>query len=203
MPEILEYATVHLQRQDLHDRAPLTRPATPSARATGIHLSGILRYLVRESGLIRYQDQLDEEDLPLRMALGIAWEEFAASLYHDVLWQPGEVCESDIYMNCDGLSQVPGGIRVEEFKLSWRKSKTAEELLSEEWYWLQQIRGYCWGYNAREVRLHACWINGDYRGSGPLYNRYTLRFKDSEVDTTRSMLLANLPRAIEKGYAEL
>jgi len=203
MADILEYTTVHLQRNDLQDRVRLETPTHPALRSPGVHLSNILRFLVLESGMIRYQEQLEEMDLPLRMAMGLAWEEFCVSLYSDILWQPGEISTDDgIYMTCDGLARSNDHIRVEEFKLSWRKSKTADEILADEWYWCHQLRGYCLGYNAREVRLHACWVNGDYRGSGPIYNRYRFRFSDKEIETTRTMLVANMQRAIEKGYAE-
>lgn len=205
MAQILEDTTVQLQRGDMLTRARLRHPVTPAPRSSGIHVSGVLRYLVLESGLIRYQDQLDDDELPLRMACGFMWEEFCASLYPSIIWQPGEISESGLLMNCDGLSATelaPSGIRVEEFKATWRKAKSAADVLSDEWYWMQQTRAYCWAYHTNDLRLHALFINGDYRGSGPLYRRYAYRFEDREIETTKNMLLANCERAIEKGYAE-
>jgi hypothetical protein len=229
MPTILEETDVSLERVDLNSRSPIHKNVNQrgrvveSTRAKGMHLSGVLRYVAVESGLLKVAQEIDEEELPLRMALGLAWEEFAVSLYPEIDWQPGEVTEDGIAMNCDGLSQnikypsvnltgwqqhdpservqFHSSTQLEEFKLTWKKIRSGQEML-QEWYWMQQGRGYCWGYDARLVRWHVCYLNGDYRGSGPIYRRYLIQFSNAEVDSTRRMIEKHKDAAEQAGHAE-
>lgn len=207
--KILEETEVRLERADLLSRSPISRPITKkgrlyqAARTPGIHLSGILHYIAIESGMRKVIEQMDEDELPLRMAMGLAWEEFAASLYPAMLWQPGEVSYEDVLMTCDGHSFDANDVfSLEEFKLTWKKRKDGAAFCREEWYWLQQARGYCWGYGADTVRFHVCYVMGDYRGAGPVYMRYVIQFTENEINTSAKMLVANRERAKLKGYAE-
>jgi hypothetical protein len=212
MPTILEETKISLERVDLRQRSPIARPVTKRghlaepSRFSGIHLSGILRYIALESGLMRALADLDEEEMPLRMALGLAWEEFAVSLYPEIDWQPGELIEQGIAMTCDGISSMWSPLPapapcLEEFKLTWKKIRNGADFL-DEWYWMHQGRGYLWGYGFTLCRWHVCFVNGDYRGSGPIYMRYLVQFSDEEIAKTGKMLLANKERAVNKGYAE-
>lgn len=217
MPSIIEESQIDLQRMDLSRRSPIAKTISRGVhvepeRASGVHLSGVLRYVAVTSGLLKEVGEIDEEAMPLRMALGLAWEEFAVSLYPEIEWQPGEMITDGIAMNCDGHSCCekypvrPAGtltteasLCLEEFKLTWKKAKSAEELLKEQWYWMQQGRGYCWGYDARLVRWHVCFVNGDYRGSGPVYRRYLIQFSDADVESTRKMVMKYSIRAKAEG----
>jgi hypothetical protein len=216
VPIIHEETEVLLDRGDLHNRYPIARPVSRRGRlaepkrTAGIHLSGILYYLAKEGGLFKnIEEDRNDEELPLRMAMGLAWEEFAASLYPNMDWQPGEHSHEGIVMTCDGISSLPISPDLvtetpclNEFKLTWKKTRTAEELLQNEWYWMHQGRGYCWGYDFRFVRWHICYANGDYRGKGPKYMRYLIQFSDEEIEKTGNMIRLNKQRAIEKGYSE-
>lgn len=212
--KLLEETEVRLERSDLFVRSPISRTVNKkgrlqeASRTPGIHLSGILRYIAVESGMRKELAQIEEEDFPLRMALGLAWEEFAASLYPAMLWQPGEIDKEGVLMTCDGHSyaeqpeDIYATLSLEEFKLTWKKRKDGPTFLREEWYWLQQARGYCWGYGASQVRYHICNVMGDYKGGGPVYMRYVVEFDERDLATTATMLQANRDRAIAKGYAE-
>jgi hypothetical protein len=171
-------------------------------RTKGMHLSGVLRYIAITTGLLKIAQAIAEEELPLRMALGFAWEEFASTLYPHLIYQPGEITEAGVIMTCDGHSILDDRFAIEEFKCTWKKVRTGNELIREEWYWGHQGRGYCWGYDARFVRWHILYINGHYRGGGPVYMRYLVEFSDREVESTRNMVLKNAARAAEKGYME-
>lgn len=219
MPKLLEETIITLDRADLLSRSPIDKPVNSrgrlhaAPRSSGMHLSGVLRYIAVEGGLFKnIQEDIDAEELPVRMALGLAWEEFAVSLYPEIAWQPGETEKNGIHMTCDGIGfhKQPDPARkgltvkvpcLEEFKLTWKKVRTGEEML-HEWYWMQQGRGYCWGYDIGFVRWHVCYINGDYRGSGPIYKRYLVSFSDLDVESTRNMIVANTERAKKKGHAE-
>ena len=159
MPKVLEELEVRLDRLDLEQRQVIGQRSsagridTPT-RGAGIHLSGILRYLAEVSGILKAIQDIDAERLPLRMALGLAWEEFAASLYPCMIWQPGQIQPQGIWMTCDGLSEIahqppvadasPLGASpcIEEFKLTWKKTHAnGLDLLKDEWYWIQQAKG--------------------------------------------------------------
>ena len=210
MPTVLEQTDVNLDRQDLLSRCPIALPVSGkgkvqvAGRASGMHLSGVLRYIAVTTGLLKIAEEIDEELLPLRLALGHAWEEFAVSLYPEIDWQPGEITQEGISMNCDGIAWVEseGANRLDEFKLTWKRAKSAEEIVREQWYWLQQGRGYCWGYESRLVRWHVCFVNGEYKGGGPIYRRYLIRFTDQEIESTRKMILKHKDAADRGGNAE-
>jgi hypothetical protein len=218
MPVILEEIEVCLDVGDLKIRSPIDREIAltgrikEAERTKGMHLSGILRFVAGQAGLMKIVADMDEERLPLKMALGIAFEEFAASLYPSMHWQPGEVIREGVAMTCDGISPMDLSLGersyhgdqpcVEEFKLTWKKVQTGDELLRESWYWCQQGRGYCWGYGANLVRYHICFVNGNYRNSGPVYKRYLVRYPPPDVESTRLMVLKHLDKAREAGYGE-
>ena len=115
MPTLISETDVKLERSDLLRRVALPRDVgpdgfiVPPARTSGLHLSGLLRYIATKSKIGAYLEQLAEEDMPLRWAMGHAWEEFAASLYPDMTWQPGEI-HDPLVMNCDGLSWDHPGV---------------------------------------------------------------------------------------------
>lgn len=200
--KILEETEMQLERKDILARFPIVRP--PAApRTPGIHASGILRYVAETSGMKKVLEQISEDDLPLRWAMGFAWEEFCASFYPDMVYQPGEASPHNIVMTCDGHSYIDEiGFVIEEFKYTAKKRKDAPTFCLEEWLWLQQGKGYCWGYGASNVRWHVCYYNGDYKGAGPVYMRYLIHFNEEDLAATSRMLLANRERAIEKGFSE-
>lgn len=192
MPVVLEETEVKLERADLEKRVPIKRTAL--VRSPGIHLSGVLRYIAETSGILRPVDDLDEE-LPLRMVLGLAWEEFAVSLYPAIFYQPGEAHRDGVAMTCDGIDFAQAdGRRLEEFKATWKRVRSGEQLL-RDWLWMHQGRGYCKGYGVDRVRWHVYYVNGDYRGSGPIYMRYLVEFTAEEIDQTWYMVLANRDKA--------
>jgi hypothetical protein len=205
MPVLVESAEVKLERNDLLQRAKLAPLGSPNQRSSGVHLSGVLRYIAQTSKLISALARIDEEELPLRWALGLAWEEFCVSLYPGAVWQPGEVEVEGVYMTCDALNCIPLRVAppdfnqpqlvVEEFKFTWKKRQTTAEFL-DDWMWMQQGRGYCMGYQTNFVRYHVCYVNGDYRGMSPLYVRHLVEFHPEEIRKTWTMVMANKDKAI-------
>lgn len=206
MPKLIEEKEIKLDRADLLKRILPVR-TLPLTRSPGLHASGLLRYVAQTSGITAYKEQLESEELPLRMALGLAWEEFAVSLHPEIVWQPGEQLEP-VINNCDGISfddTVPTAI-VEEFKLTWRWRKPGAELLAAAWTWVQQAAIYCLTWQAERVRWHVCWVNGEgfkqTGGPGPMYVTYLASFSAKELDETRQMIDKNRQKAIDAGYSE-
>lgn len=190
MPILLSESTVDFQRSDFDRRCRIDRPDKSAPRTPGIHLSGVLSAVAIEIGVLKPGEPW-EEDMPLRMVAGHMWEEFAASLYPDMVWQPGEVCQDDVWMTPDGLVSdlLPQCDGLREFKATWKKVKSGQAELFAEWYWMKQGQGYCKGYGVRHVEWNVFFVNGDYRNSGPIYKKYLVEFSQREIDQTWQMVL--------------
>jgi len=212
MPKLLEETVVEFEIADLLKRRPLKRPAVQAERAAGVHVSGVLKYCATAAGILKPGEGL-EELLPLRMAIGIAVEEFIASMYPEWRWQPGERTIDGISMNCDGISNlqtlveagpkrnINGSYRsLEECKATWKSSyaRRGTDFL-DEWMWIWQGAAYCHGYGPRLVRWHVVYVNGDYRNSGPQYIRYLVQFSDEEIAQTWKMITSNAHHAQPEG----
>lgn len=210
VPKLLEETVVEFEIADLLRRRPLKRPATVPARAAGVHVSGVLRYCATAAGILKPGDEL-EELLPLRMAIGIAVEEFIASMYPEWRWQPGEVVMDGIAMNSDGIGSrrvirttlkptiktIIKESLIEECKATWKSSNSRRgPAFLSEWMWMQQGAAYCHGYGPRLVRWHVVYMNGDYRASGPQYIRYLVQFSDEEIRQSWAMIMANKDKAV-------
>lgn len=176
-------------------------------RSPGIHLSGVLRYIGINQKIIKGVDpvtgkwigdsgaDLNEEDMPLRMVLGMAWEEYAATLYPEMNWQPGELCKDSITGSPDGVTlieidgeEVPV---IEEFKLTW---KSARQGILKQTMWLWQGAGYCIMYGTNWCRFNILYVNGEYEKfgmGGPVYRRYLVYYSDRELAGIWAMVLHN------------
>ena len=212
MPTLIAETNVALEQSDLANRIVLPRTVGPNgrivppARTRGLHLSGLIKYCAEKTRITAYIKDAAEEDaierghMPLRWALGHAWEEFAASLYPTMLWQPGE--ESDpVLMTCDGCTSPDGDYKdiiIEEFKFSRGKYVKGTDLL-KRWAWMRQGAGYCLGYGPRHVRWNVCWC---MNWPDPVYTRYLVRFEEKEIAEMAQMIRVNRAGAIDVGYGE-
>ena len=198
---LIEEVDVNLERLDLEHRQVLVRPARPERRLAGIHLSGVLKYVINSSrmpGWQGYAKELDATALPLIWFLGIAWEEACASLYSECVWQPGAAVWEGVSMTCDGLSMLSGDLAVEEFKYTSCRRKTGVEF-QNDWLKMQQGRGYAGGYGARLIRWHVLWNNSPW---APAYVRYLFEVTDADVEATGALIASNRDGAIAAGYGE-
>lgn len=213
---VLEAKTMSLTADDMRGRVRHQMPVDCS-RTPGVHLSGVLDFIAGASGLFKTsktQPGADfEENYPTIMAMGVAWEEFAAGLYPDMAWQPGEWQRDEIYGTPDGLSSVAScaycqslnGCQcslagcedstaiVEEFKFTTKKLQPVEQC----WKYVRQGMGYCAMSGFRHVRYHVCWAHGDYSGSHwPIYTRTLLEFSEEEIEKFwRAVILPNKAKA--------
>jgi hypothetical protein len=209
----------------------LDRDGKRAVRAPGAHLSTIIRYIAKSAGMlktdtyrfvgkdVKVSDEIESliEDkhllklipqgrVPMRMAIGIAWEAFAAQGMPDMIWQPGEVEKDGVSMNPDGVSPAPkGGLVVEEFKCTYKSSlvKGAVRDVAGEWMWMAQCKGYCLRYETCRARLHVLYVNGGYRFDGevPEYWTYDIQFTEQELTVNWSLMLRNKSAAM-KGARE-
>lgn len=219
MPTLISEVDVKLERKDMERRIVLNRDVdstgfiVPPARTPGLHLSGLLKYIAVKSRITARLSEIAEEEMPLRWALGHAWEEFAASLFPDMIWAPGE-CDDPVIMTCDGISietdnesyqsNTPDGnpasyTLVHEFKFNRAKKYSVPDLIAKKWLWMQQGLGYCIGYGAAVVRWN---VLSAMEFPDPVWTQYTIAFAEKELADARRMLEMNRDGAIKEGYAE-
>ncbi len=115
MPRLLEQTEIRMEWADvarrIHHPFPESHPRSP-----GVHLSGVLRYIALEAGILskpgvestsgKQLQDVDEEEMPLRMMLGMFFEEGAVGLYPEMQWQPGELERDRVFGTPDGMSII-------------------------------------------------------------------------------------------------
>jgi len=216
MPTLIAEKTVKLEFEDLAKRVSLlTRPKTPPTRTPGVHLSGVLAYIAQKIGVLKLGER-DEYEFPLLWGLGQAWEEYAASFYPDMDWQPGELTLDGVSMTADGLSLdldsefdgvpwEPVQVILEEFKFTFKAEVDGDTFIKDPrfWMWRMQAAGYCHGYGPRVARFRVCHVRGDYKTAiMPVYKEYILRYSDREVAQAWMMVQSHKHlAAAEKGAA--
>jgi hypothetical protein len=211
MPTLISETDVKLERNDLLRRVVLPRAVSsdgfivPPTRTPGLHLSGLLRYVAQKSKITAYINDVAEEDLPIRWMLGQVFEEFAVSLFPDMVWQPYE-CQSPLIMNCDGISvshdEGPfafNGILIREFKFNRAKKYSGADLLRKKTVWMWQGMGYCLGYGATRVQWEVMSV---MEWPDPLWTQYLVEFSDKELRGMERMIESNRAGAIAEGYCE-
>lgn len=216
MPTLISETDVKLERSDLLRRIVLPRSVSADGfivvppRAKGLHLSGLLRYVAQKSKITTYINDVAEEDLPIRWMLGQVFEEFAASLFPDMVWQPGEI-NDPLIMNCDGLSLEPRPVigeqdieivedtLVHEFKFNRAKKYSGADLLKKKTVWLWQGMGYCLGYGATRVLWNVMSV---MEWPDPLWTQYLVEFSDKDLAGMERMIASNRAGAVAEGYSE-
>lgn len=152
------------------------------------------------------QDEQDE--LPLRLLVGMGTEAILAQLYPDMTWQPGRLSFEGIEGHPDGLSTLEHESQPdpfycnEEFKYTAKsireKGKGPEQLkdVRAEWMWQRQQMAYCklWSEElsvpVRHSRLHVLYAMGAYEKYtlDERYMRYLIEYSDSEIQNNWDML---------------
>lgn len=192
MPTLISESEIKIEWTDILGRLRKVKPKGADERSAGVHLSGVIRYALTEAGLLTPDEASDE--MPLRMAVGMAWEEWAVGLWPELRWQPGERELDGVFGSPDGLS-AGGALAetdcLEEFKATWKSRYNHGDVLKER-IWLWQLSGYCKMMGLQYARLHVLWVNGDYRPPSPEYRTYVVGFSQAELDKFWSnVVLAN------------
>lgn len=206
MPKLIKETEIHLEWTDIDAMTHKERVYT-GPRSSGIHLSGVIKYVLEAAGLLDADDLTDI--MPLRMAVGMAWEAFAVQLWPGLVWQPGECSRDGIVGSPDGITgdslEERTGNCLEEFKATWKSRLERSEAkgvrppdrkITEQRMWMLQLAGYCHMMKLNRARLHVMWVMGDYRGSGPQYFTYLIEFTQAELERTwNNMILPNVEGA--------
>lgn len=190
---LLEAAEIRLDWSDIHNR--VSHPKPSMSRSGGLHLSGVIRYIAQASGILGTSDE-SEDEMPLRMALGMAWEEWAAGLWPDLSWQPGEIEMDGIIGSPDAVRLDGDRLEVQEFKLTWKsEERWGRDFARRNWMWITQGMGYCYILKTNYCRYHVLWVNGDYRPPSPKYMTYLVQFDDQELRRRWDMILRHKDKA--------
>lgn len=198
-----------MEFSDLAKRQPKRRPRNADKRTSGVHLSGVNRYVLQTSGMLAKDKEtkdVEDNEFPLRMAFGVAMEEYLVGFYPDLIWQPGEYERDGVICTPDGLSELnvdpnlngPEVVCIEEIKgATWKSSfkRRGEAILSER-IWMWQLAGECAILHREYCRLHVVYVMGDYRQSGPQYFTYLIHFPVEEVERHwKNVVLPNIDKA--------
>ena len=190
--EQVEISLDWLDASTLHEH-----PYPQHKRSTDkVHVSTILRYLAVKMG--KLDDSEKEDEMPLRVFLGMAWEQMVVRLYDGIWWQPGELVLNEIAGSPDGYSyDDKGDLLIEEMKYTGKSLRTPggkEDQLKDiisEWLWISQVKAYCFMHEEKptKARFHICWSRGVY--TYPLrerYMRYVVQFTREELEQNWKMI---------------
>ena len=165
----------------------------PMKRSAGAHVStSIYRACVRLGHL---EDDPSSEVNQMRFELGSAFE---WALIHRMMEdapgrfvQPGEISKDGIVGTPDLFEILPDGrIIIHEMKCTWMSSRHDPESPKLWRYWVQ-LRSYCHMAGADTGVLHVCFVNGDYRDSGPQYRRWSDKWTKRELIENWAMIRTN------------
>jgi len=185
-------------------------PQSKTPRSPGTHVSGIIRCVATEAGILRVTE-VEEVSLTdvrvisdpvaiTRICMGLAWEEWyipnILEPQQGVVDHPGEMKLEGVYMTHDGesVSMVLSDgkefytLVIHEVKVTYKSTKTVADV-SGEWMWLAQIKSYCKAAGTRHARLHVLFVCGDYTYPiKPILACWDLEFTQQELDDNWDML---------------
>lgn len=198
-------------------------------RSPGVHVSGLIRAMAIDYGLLDRKwvpedfDLKDitedgteseawwaslDEDSQVRMAIGMAWEQWYLPRIPSITHQPGELYLNGIYLTLDGESKdilitersrrTLEIVAVHEVKTTSKSINTTGDLSQpnpKNWLWLTQCKAYCKARGTRVLYLHILYIYGDYSyPMRPKLHVWRIEFTQQEIDDAWSLILDSLIR---------
>jgi len=192
----------------------LTLPPPKIPRSPGQHVSGIIRCMATEMGILKPEwaeelslvdaREITDPTTVLRILIGLGWERQYVDLLPDVVDHPSEIEYDGVYMSPDGesLSFIYKWVKViHEFKSTYKSTKTVGDLTSQ-FMWLSQIKSYCKATDTLFAELHVLFLNGDYSyPMKPMLKKWRIEFTQQEIDDNWRLLMDYLEyrRAQEAG----
>lgn len=173
-----------------------------SARNTGmLHLSDVAHYIDHKMGLSKRNKSTNQWNMMAAAEVGFLWEDvLSLVLANRYAARIGEVELDGIVGSPDGVSDNDPlkvwPIVDEEYKATWRSINKDPESI---WYWMCQFKSYCKMLGVRVTVLRVLYINGDYKGSGPLAKQFRLEFSEMELDENWAMILNHRDEMLRKG----
>lgn len=158
-------------------------------RSPGLHLGQIINSLANEGGVDNYgYGNGPSNGSPfrpnLRMECGFLWEDILTMALKARLPQRiGEIVVDGIAMSPDGVDDSVWELW--EYKATWVSSNRNP---ADNWRWMTQIMGYMWGLQMTVCNMWILYVNGDYKGSGPVDKQYRLEFTCRELEENWVMI---------------
>lgn len=198
MPKLIEEHDIRITWDDITTR--VVHKKKSHGRSAGVHLmSGVLKPVLLAGKLMKtFEELADAEEMPLRMAVGMAWEDWAVGLWPGMTWQPGECSKDGVVGSPDGVSKKPVRM-LEEFKATWKSKRNYGQDILRNIPWIWQMQGYCHMLGLTRARLHVLWVNGGYAPPSPEYRTYLIEFTKPELSAFwANIVVPNLPGAPEE-----
>lgn len=170
--------------RSIADCDPLITP-----RSDGLHLSQIYNDI---EATLAPREEMEESQLSNYRAGGFLWERLFSSAMADSI-RGGDIVRPGEFA-VDGIAGSPDNLRIDpwrviETKCTWRSVQKFDDHMEKfMWTWLVQMKGYCRMVGALQAELYCFFINGDYRGSGPLPRGLLLSWSQLEIDENWRMI---------------
>jgi hypothetical protein len=134
--------------------------------------------------------------------VGFLWEEVLSREFAErYAVRIGEVEHDSIIGSPDGLSindpKVPDNLVDEEYKATWKSIRKPPE---DNWYWMTQFKSYCYMLGVNTTVLRVLYINGDYKGSGPIPALFRIEYTSQELQENWDMVRNHRDEMLKKGY---
>ena len=85
----------------------------------------------------------------------------------------------------------------EEYKATWRSIRQPPE---ENWYWMTQFKSYDYMFGVPVTVLRVLYLNGNYKGSGPLDEAFRIEYTERELLENWQMVVNHRDEMLKKGY---
>jgi hypothetical protein len=191
----------------------------PMRSSNAVHVTEILKFIFTELNMIKFIDQEDLDEAPLRMFLGMGWEYVIASMYEEMHWQPGELVVDGIVGSPDGkrvveYNRINHGV-ISEMKFTSKSLRTFDLNDRKHALWVWQLKSYvamtqqhlkntvprfALAYPVQAAtgdqkfyslaEFHVCFVSGDYKYPlTPVYGYYLVGFDVEELDRHWAMMV--------------
>lgn len=153
-------------------------------RSKGRHLSEIITHMRRQVGELkpgRGNDTFMTMGFLFELMVERALQEYFVLGGRSVVKQ-GETELDGIFMTPDAVNASDG--RLEEYKATWKSAKkiaTPELFERHFWYWLMQIKAYCYAMGCTKARLVVLFVNNDWNPPEPKLYCFEFEFEQGEL----------------------
>lgn len=186
---------VELKELELpYDFFPKRREGADPIRTQGVHLTDIIRDIMESSGMSKTISGASwgRDQLNMAAEIGFLWEDvLEMALKERLPCRIGEIEVDGITMSPDGIEEYEGEAILSEYKLVWSSSNRNP---ADNWKWMAQTKGYCYGLGLRRVRMYNLYLNGDWRGTGPKPKGFLIDFTDLEIQENWEMIVGHARR---------
>lgn len=164
---------------------------------TGIHLSDIIKDLLRNLNPKVYGKPLDEHSHGT-FQRGYAWEDY---LRTRSVWPARTIYQCEFIH--DGIKCTLDGFDVENEKVYESKGtfySLNNPIMSSTFIgWRWQLMGYATAAEVYRAHLDVLWLNGDYRPMRTVPKSYEWVFKPPALESNWTMIARHRDRMVKKG----